>query len=358
MPKIEKYTIGQLRDEQVTKLLFSMSHWPISPARVVSYLSNPNARDDDFVIYLALEDENCIAFRTVFPDQIRGKNEEIRIAWLSGNWVSPAHRGKKLSQLLLAEVIKDWQDRLMFTNYSPVSEHLYLDSQHFSRFIEKKGQRYYFKSPLTLKFASSKLPIKPIVNIADRLLDFFAMVLVHVRTQSQDISGIRHSIDFNSIPETPFPQSMSFRNRNHFKWIVDNPWIEPGEKEERYPFSWKEKGNMVIKKSLLGANGTTDGFVIINIKSQTATVPFFYCKTDACGLKLAATTINELVKLNISQLTVYNASVNQLINAIPQQYIFKKTIIQNYYATNGLMTQLNAPEWYRPEDGDGDVAFV
>lgn len=362
MYQIKKYTIGQLKDQQIVDYLFSLSTWPISPARLASYVCNPCANSDDCVIYVAIENNQCIAFRSLLPDTIRAKDEYVKVAWMSGNWVKPEFRGQKLSLAIFNEVVKDWGDRLIFTNYSPASEKIYLVSNHFTCFSHKNGMRYYFRSPLRTKHSASGPAIYLTSLVIDKIIDVIWRLVNSIVSQpdrlNEESENVLDKINFSSTSSHLFPTSLSNRTTAHFQWIVDNPWLIDGAMKNCYPFSWQNMGNGVFQKSVIDNNEVVIGFIMMNIKNKTATIPYAYFENDEVGMILIKLVLKEIYHQKIIFLTIYNPQLIRLMNGSKKGVLTKKKMFQNYYVSKALCPLLYPADWYQPQDGDGDVAFV
>lgn len=64
---------------------------PISKSRVQSYVNILRAAKDDFALYLLLDAQKIIGFRTLFADSANSLGKKIQFDWLSGSWVHPEH---------------------------------------------------------------------------------------------------------------------------------------------------------------------------------------------------------------------------------------------------------------------------
>jgi len=359
MYQVKKVSIAQLKDPLVVRWLYSLSVWPVSPARLASYLTNPNADPGDDVIYVVTQMDECVAFRTILPDLIRGRNGQIKVAWLSGTWVKPSCRGKKLSLLTLHEVMKDWSGRLMFTNYSPVSENVNLQSHEFDLFLRREGMRFYLRSPLSVKFQCSFYGSKFLLKFADSLVNMLFSIHRTLKSRcnvnhNEMISPMDMGV-FVDAASTKFSHAISKRESPHFSWILQHPWIGEGEPELRYPFTWLNMGNCVLMRSVVNSSGIIIAFALVNVKQMMATIPYFWCSIDEAGHQLTQGLVDELTNRKVLWLTIFDPSVTRFFI---KHRLLKKSVKQNYYISHLMKGLMHDPHWYHPVDGDGDVVFV
>lgn len=241
--KIEKILLSELRDFYKNAKFADCSVMPVSDLRVESYLSNPNARLDDIVLYYVLVDNEVVAFRTFYADMIKTKTETVRFAWCSGVWTHPKFRRKGLSGYLLKEAYADWDKRLMFTNYAPESERGNLKSGLFSTLVSRNGVRFYLKADY-----KSLLRTKT-ENVFGQIMAAFIAVILQLvswlRMKSfRSVQFSDYKIDIQTSYHDGFFSDderrrwVFERNSNVLRWIFEYPWIRIGSKtESNYPFS-------------------------------------------------------------------------------------------------------------------------
>lgn len=144
MISIQKISLEKLGDFIHSTDFKKLRNKPISKIRAVSYINNPRANKNDIVLYMVFNLDELIAYRTIFSDYFTNEdNNKVFFGWLSGNWVHTKHRRKGLSTLLFNEVLKDWNHKLMYTNYAEASKLVYDKTQKFNLLLDLKGARYY-----------------------------------------------------------------------------------------------------------------------------------------------------------------------------------------------------------------------
>jgi hypothetical protein len=137
--EIKKISIDELDTFIHSDFFLNAPVKPISPLRALSYINNPNAEKDDIVLYMLIENNKIIAFRTLLPDMLN----DIKFCWLSGSYVAPDYRGQKLSLKLLENVFDDWNN-FASTNYTRSSIKIQLSTQKLKLLKERNGCIFYF----------------------------------------------------------------------------------------------------------------------------------------------------------------------------------------------------------------------
>jgi GNAT superfamily N-acetyltransferase len=360
MISFQHYTISDLKNGVVTHDFAKSQIIPLSPLRLTSYCHNPAARDEDFVLFTARVEDECIAFRTVLPDFLNGKDGQIRVAWFSGNWVRDDFRRMGISTRLFLEIKEKWGDFLIFTNYAPASQQLYLKTGAFKSIYQRKGIRLYLNPPFKV-IAQNKggtAPLKLIASVADKFATIPFKLLSKKHLQRNPFV-IASELSNDKIPEylsNNLKNSLSSRSTQEFQWIFGYGWLEKGEKDLRYPFSWRftdyEESAYIIKNE---DNINSDGIMIVRFKDYLATVPFYFAKNRKARKELFEHLIAACMQRNIVYLTVYHP---ELTSFAREKLFLKKTIIQHYYATDNVIGQLPTCNEINFQDGDGEAAFV
>lgn len=365
MYTIETYTISTLQDYIHSTEYKSLPIVPISKTRAISYSHNPRTQENDIVLFIAKRENEIVGFRTVLPDHTKTGE---RFVWMSGNWIREDMRRKGISTILLQEVDKAWNSRMMYTNYAPTSKALYDKSNLFDTYISLQGCRFYFKFGL-----HSILPVKQrfFAQIKSLLLlfDKTANACLHIKSllkrnrqiTSNSYQRITHLTD-EIIEFIKNEDKGNFINRDsdYYKWTDYFPWIykQTNIELQKYPFSSGFK-NCEIIKVVAKKNGNISGYFQLHIRDNIATLPFFYSlhseKFDLC-----TKVMDECQKYNILHLTTFNQNFLSLLNnkTKPRNYIFTITQFRNYFATKSIIAQLPDVDIMNIQDGDGDPAFV
>ncbi len=342
-------------------------HIPISRLRAMSYSMNPRANSSDVVLYLAYKDDMLVGYRTVMPDSIFVDNKEVKIGWLSGNWVHPAFRRQGIAMLLLDEALKDWNNRLMFTNYALESKAVYDKSGKFEKLASAKGRRFYLRpclSTLLPPRSSFFKKTRLLLNIADIVLGLinpmlFARGTIFLDNDIEFEYLARPDNEVLEMFERIGIQTLTRRSIVDLQWILRFPWLVSSPLGDRigkkYYFSSNPKRfNQSIVKVYKG--NALLGFVIYNLNDDKLSIPYCSFESDNSGI-MANVILLHAIKLKASMITIYQSD---LINEIKKRFIFRmfsKSRTQIYFATKGIVDDLKG-EPIHFADGDGDCAFL
>lgn len=334
---------------------------PISFNRVQSYLNNPRAKPDDIVLYLGFYDDKLVAFRSLFADEIYTRNSRTRFAWCSGNWIHPDYRRMGFSEQLLKVAFNDWDNKLMFTNYAPNSEKLYLKTGSFHPIHQFQGMRAYLFPKTRKLIKNSKLNFLTMWFFS--ILDS-AIVLVSITR----LSFFKQKISTNYIfTLTEFPDEECYklfdnkelrhafrRTKNEISWIFRYPYISthPADKSRHYPFSNQSSSfNYHTVKIFLGKSFI--GFFIFSVREGHLKTLYFSVPDEALS-EIAIYLKIWAKKEKIEMLTVYKKELAN--HFLKRKFPFLRVNrygqkIYSSFAVSGI-------EKVQFQDGDGDVFFT
>jgi len=357
---IKRVCLGELRQFIGEHRFPKGSVWPLTPQRVDSYCSNPNGSAHDVVLIYVEEEKEIVAFRTIWADRVWVNGEPLKFGWCSGNWVSPAHRRKGLSSILLKEVYNDWEGRLMFTNYAPESLNGYLKSGLFPFKIERIGKRFYFNTPFyQLLRQRSANPLwrffSLILAVPLKVLIYFKMIFYRPRSfrgvsivESDDCQA-----DFFK-PDISLTKPLLCRGKKEYEWIFTYPWIT-GQLENKvnYPFS-QHDGDFSYRFVTFEKNGNPIGRLIVSNRGGMVKMPYASAKNPE-GYHLIAQYMADYCYQNkISSLTIIDQVWARLISGVRSPFLFSKSFEMNIYSTFNILPADDLVIY----DGDGDYIFT
>lgn len=362
MIEIKKYTASQIIEFVESNYFNSLPVVPVSKARAYSYLNNPAVSDNDFLMYLAVENENIVGFRTLFADYINTCNGIKKVAWLSGNWVKPDMRRKGVSSVLFKHVFDDWHNNVVYTNYAPASKAVYDKTDNFYRFCSITGYRFYLQSAFYQLLINRNEFFKRI-KLLLKLIDNCVNLFLQFKVVKKPVTGKYYITE--CVPDTNIynflaqntDKGISYRQSKNYLHIFEYPWLnlQTGNQVNNYPFSgqFKNYKNIMVKAEI---NRQICGFFQVHIKNGVATVPFFVAKNQSY-LILVKFLYYYLNKNKALYVTIYN---NNLLNYFNKHalYIGKKSMERNFFASKNLYNELGIIELANLQDGEGDVAFV
>lgn len=360
-PEILKIRLGELESFCRGELYGQFSTVPITPARAVSYINNPYAMPEDVVLLLALIEGKPVAFRSLFADVINVENRKVRFGWCSGSWVDSGFRRRGLSQLLLKEAYNDWNGRLMFTNYAPESESLYLKTGWFKPVHQFAGIRGYLFPETARLFPNIKgnPVVKRLFTLADFLVARLSRVRVFFYTYRKDAD-----ISF-MVMEHPDKECLKFiehynqkflfdRKSKGISWILNFPWISEMNRqyEQKYPFSacsgsFYYQTVKVIRKDIL------EGVCMFSVRDGHLKTLFFWLpshlENDFAGFLKYYT-----IKNRLQMITVYHQGIARELAEKKYPFLLLRKFGQKVYSSFDTDTT----ESYIIQDGDGDRAFT
>lgn len=367
MIKIYRVNTNDIQLYSQDPQLSEREHIPISRLRAMSYSVNPRANPNDTVLYLAYKEDILIGYRTVMPDLVFVDGKEIKVAWLSGNWVHDDYRRQGIATLLLDEALKDWSSHLMYTNYALESKFVYDKSDEFEKLLNKKGCRFYLR-PCFYSLLPNKSPFFKrnswMLKLADIFLRFFNPMLLYGKTLRLD-----KEVEFEYLerPDTEisemFEQVCSTtptrRSRVELQWILRFPWLVSSPLGDRigrkYYFSSNPQrfSQSIVK---VYKNDSLVGFILFTLTDDKLTVPYCLFKDDNSNL-IARVIMLHAFKYRASMVTIYQLD---LIKSIKRKFLFRlfsRSRTQIYFATKELVALLNG-KFKTFNDGDGDCAFI
>lgn len=319
------------------------------------------AGQGDVSLYLGFFEGQLVAFRSLFSGIINSGKRQIRFGWCSGNWVHPGFRRKGFSEKLLKEAYSDWDGKLMFTNYAPASERLYLKTGWFYPIHQFNGVRgYLFPKTRKLIQATNK---NSGFKLLFSMVDFFIAVISIIRLWF--FSGENNpDLQFESVKIPDEQCFLSFqknssdflfnRAEKELKWIFQYPWISSAKSvvSEKYPFS-SFSGSFFYKTVKVFIKNEFIGFFIFSVKENHLKTLYFRLPP---GIeKEVAIYLKQFCKMRkIEVVTVYNTKVAQQLFARKYPFLYLKKYGQKIYSS----FEIEVEKGYQFQDSDGDVIFT
>ena len=368
MVSIKKIKLSELEEFVNSDFFKGLKNKPISKIRANSYTENPRANKNDFVLYMAFLENELVSYRTILSDIFFVEKKPFSFGWLSGNWVSEKHRRKGISTLLFKEVFKDWNGKLMYTNYAEASKFVYDKTNKFSLLKELKGTKYYMRfclADILPKKRNVFKKIKPFLVFFDAFLNLILDFINLFKNQAKenDFRVILNEDWGNSILnfEDSFTSGNLFqRGEKEFNWIQKNPWILSDNYTKRaskeYHFSSYAKQFNSKLYTIYNNENSLVGFVFLTIRNGHVKIPYsHFLKKD--HKKIAAFIVDNCKNIKAKTIVVYNNNLEKELNKkLPS--IIKKEFLQKYFTTKELEKSLVNKENCKLQSGDGDVVFT
>lgn len=324
---------------------------PISPLRIKSYIENPRANADNTVLYMFVEEGELVAFRTILPDFIDNNRS---FGWCSGTWVKPEFRGQKLSVKLLQEALIDWDKRLMFTNYTPISESCNLSIQQFKTLKNRTGLRFYLYpdfSEIYKKRKSYLKPFLPLLSIGVGGISFLKSLLLPTNIPKFVEMDILDK-DCKELLRI-YPDTFFNRKEVELDWILKFPWITPGKHNNFiYPFSFSGI-DYLVKVVKIFNNDCFIGFFIYTIINAKMKIIYHFMGNDQINLMINSVTL--LARRNkIAYLSILDPLLATKFREKSRYFAFSRQITSLIYSSFNITNKQNLTIF----DGDGDNCFT
>jgi GNAT superfamily N-acetyltransferase len=360
-PEIRKIRLDELNAFIQSDELSQFSHVPITPSRAKSYLENPHGKPEDVVLILALVNNKLVAFRSLFAGVIQTEKEKIRFGWCSGNWVHPDFRRKGISKKLLEEAWSAWNGKLMFTNYAPESEKLYLKTGWFSPIHQFEGVRaYLFPKTVKLMAVAKKNQFsKWIFSLVDFCISGYCNlnILFFSYFKNPDIR-----FETIHLPDEETYRLLELNNKNYLfaksaeelKWIFQNPWISEMNREvaKKYAFSSCSDSFKYETVKVWRNNKLTAAFIISIREGHLKTL--FFQNPPELNDEIARYIKWYGVKQKIEMVTIYNSAIASYFFARKFPFLHVRKYGQKIYSS----FDIPGLEKFQFQDGDGDVVFT
>jgi GNAT superfamily N-acetyltransferase len=359
--RIEKISLKDLESFIHSETFQQFTTIPITVLRAKSYLNNPHAQSEDVVLYLGFIEKQLVAFRSLFADRIFSENVPIRFAWCSGNWVHPDFRRKGFSEQLLNEAFADWNGKLMFTNYAPNSEKLYLKTGKFQPIHQFRGFRGYLfpKTRKLIQSSNKNWFTKFVFSAVDAIIAMVSFIRVLFFSSKQNPDFEFKPIQF---PDSECYQILQNNIQNHIfergetelKWILQLPWIfsERHPAAEKYPFSSFSTSFFYQTVKFFNKNKLA-GFFIFSVREGHLKTLFF-CIPEGVEIEVANYLKQFCITQKIEVITVYNSEVAQHLFSRKFPFLHTKKYGQKIYSSFEIKNSAKL----KFQDGDGDVIFT
>jgi GNAT superfamily N-acetyltransferase len=368
MISIQKIALEELEEFYNSKDFIKLKNKPISSARVQSYMHNPRANKKDIVLYLAFLKKELVGYRSIWGDTFYTGAQKVSFGWLSGSWVHPEYRRKGISTVLFKQVLIDWKDKLMFTNYAENSKLLYDKTDEFSFLAGLEGKRFYIRFCLA-DILPKKKNIFKIFKIVWMLLDwvfnlFLDAMLTFKASQYENSVHVNVNEPWNTahieFTDSFVHKNLFQRGGIEFNWVQKYPWVlideEAKAESKSYYFSCFSKQFESNRYSMYSKENILIGFLLINIRDGHMKIPYAYFYEEN-SKEVAALIANKCLKNKLKTVIIYNETLNKEIQN-QLSFLAKKQFTQKYFMTNDLKKHFKSSPEVAIQSGDGDVVFT
>lgn len=358
------YTKQTLTEFIQSDFYSSLDNIPISLNRAISQINNPRADEND-ILLIAQYDGNILAgYIGALPEYIFTENKKEKCCWLTCFWVADEYKSKNVAANLFLRIIRAWEQKILMKNMVPRLEPLYQKTKLFQPTIYKTGFRGYMR----FNFAEILPPkkaffekTKPILKITDFILNSIHDIQICLSSKGH-LKNVNYQYLFRlGDMEGDFiskfkDENWNRRGKDEINWILGNPWIIEGAKEDRnsrrYYFSSVNKQFFYQTIKFTNPKNEIIGIVVVNIRERNLTVPYIFSSNDAYE-GISKFLISTMINNRLNMITTYNEKLSIALKKTNAPFYFKKPIKKPYLITKKLPT-VNTLKF---QDGDGDAAF-
>ena len=351
--KIYKVALHELDEFIKSDIYKNLDVKPITPMRAASYLRNPHALPHDYVIYFMRKGNRLIAFRSLFADKL--PREKQTFAWLSGSWVNSDFRGLGHSETLFEEAFKDWEGRLMVTNYDP-SLHQNLKTEKFKAIYNNQGTCFYLFAKPSCLLKERMKGIKLLLRILDLFVSMYASFKLSLfKNEALELSSIEFIQEpddecFNLLKASE--KSLFNRKKKNFQWIFKFPWVSTADQRflKNYPFSSYADSFMYHTLKIYEGD-QLKSFLFYSIRDKH--LKTLYHQLHESDFKLAAKhLINLAATKKLELLTILDPKLANEVKTCKNPFISSKNIDHTIYSS---FIPIRKPD--KIQSGDGDFIF-
>ena len=359
---LKSYTLEELEPYLYTLYADPKSLVPIPPTRLRSYLNNPRANLSDPVLFEMRKDGEVMGYRTLLPDCFYDREgNPQRFAWLSGNWVRPDMRRRGISTRLLEMAEKQWEGRLMYTNYAPDSKALYDHTGRFRLLANREGKRFHLRSA-TEDLLAHRLGSRKVLQTTDLLINNLRERSLEKFSIRQDIRCSAEQVDgfiaqLSELTGKLQQDALFRRDREIFEWALEYPWVtEQACDPINYHFSYRANRFENILYHVIHPNGHCQGILWLIIHNNVLSVPYLFAGDKSLYACMAGTIIRTMIDSGITHTTIRNPELIAALMTNKRVFLSVRKMPQLIFAHKELTALL--PEKPVIHDGDGDVMFT
>jgi GNAT superfamily N-acetyltransferase len=359
---LKSYTLEELKPYLYTLYSNPESLVPVSPLRLQSYLKNPRSRLSDPVLFEMRQEGEVIAYRTLLPDCFydrRGNSQ--RFAWLSGNWVRPDMRRRGISTRLLEMAEKQWEGKLMYTNYAPDSKALYDRTGRFRMIANREGKRFYLRSA-SEDLLGKRLGSRKLLGTADRIINRRREGKLDSFKFSQEVPCTVEPLNgfvaqLSALVSKLQQDALFRRDREIFEWALEYPWVtEQSCDPINYHFSYKADRFENSIYHLTQNDGDSQGILWLLLHNNVLSAPYLFAGDKALHACMAETIVRTMIESGCTYTTIRNPELIEKLMVYKRIFLSVRSMPQLIFAHEKLADLI--PDNPLIHDGDGDVMFT
>ncbi|UWX66426.1 hypothetical protein NZD85_11120 [Empedobacter stercoris] len=292
----------------------NLTHVPLTLNRLTSYVHNPYSNENDYVLYLLIENEQIISYRTLLHD--KNSKDEIFV-WSSGSWTNPSFRKKGYSKQLFLEVRKDYSDKIIIYTRSISSKILYQSFKDLY-FIEDHHSKelHYDFSILNKKFP----------KIISSILNKFIRIKSNKEYKNQfKISKL--NIDTSIFLDEQISNDLFPLTIEKIKWIKNYPWLhqksEAKNSNQIFDFSFIDSSFKSDAFEMTNKNEQVTAFYYRNIRQNIFYLHYVYYQSNKEALMIAEAILEEFNGEKLSIIVIRDKVIQDYIRKLQKPLFIK-----------------------------------
>lgn len=333
---------------------------PITHHRAISHTKNPNANDSDSLLILAFENDDLAGYIGVLPDNIKLKEQNVHMGWLSTLFVHPNFRGKKIAQKLLAKACEEYNNNIMITEFTPEAENMYAKSQLFVYKNQLNGRSYHYLSNLKKILPSKNKDWSQLqlgLKVFDSSLNSLVKIKNNLQKSNKEDFKVLNNIDdeIKKFIEQNKSKNCFNRSTAEIEWITNNPWIisSSQQSKENYQFSAFEKKFEYIFIKIYHES-KLDTVLILSNRNGNAKLHFIFGNKNPVS---CSNVLHQYItRNNISNLITFEENINMELDK--KNILVKKDRYRKFLVHKNLEKILGEDFIYDICAGDGDPIFT
>ena len=364
--KLIKYNTAELKSFVENEKFNSLNIFPITKFRANSYYYNPRKSLDKAVIYMLKDNEKIVAYRTLLADTLLlNESNEQEFVWLCGSFVLPEYRRQGLTSLLLKEICKDYNDKILYANYGEIAHKVFTKTNNFELLKETDKTKYYIRfdlhNLLTKKYKFFK-KIKELIKFTDKILNFFndfKLLFIDYKTDTELEYITEIDTETSNFINKHNQKELFKRTSTELNWIRKYPWVVEAPindtNKQKYNFSSVKQ---IFKNYYIKVKKNNEIIAFLHLKNvnNLLSTPYLYFDKENTE-ELAFVIFKFIKKLKIKSFTTNNNLLNKFFETKRYFFILKRKTKYNYYGHKKFKTKIQNSNYFM-QDGDGDIVFT
>lgn len=336
---------------------------PITRERALSQQKNPHAQPGDPCLWVALSDQDgeVIGFCGSLPGQdVRNK---ARMGWNTCWWVDP-DRGREAAMPLFYHFLQAWDHRVAFTDMTSQTLAI-VDQMGFCNTREETLVQSYLRIPVSKIISRLGIPgkllfslILPAAILVNGIQQIRTGLVGRKRNGLNVESKDRLDNELHGFIRQYQESNFTRHSPEQFRWIEQNPWLVPGDRENKntgskYPFSYRVKE--YFQKWLVSSrNKEITSVSLVSVCDGSLKVLYLFGKNPSDAICAIKTFISSAFRIH--SLIYAHPDLISRNNEIRPVMLYTRNRKRYSGVSKKIITEL--PDKLVMQLGDGDAVFT